>query len=349
MNEIVPHRKTRDPRGKIREYREPAVLLDFDVGLLPVLVEFEGGSAGRGTCLGCHDAPCMTLAEEEMALPDAFEVFPGDPSKDVCPTGAIAWNATDDAVVVDGDACIGCGLCVARCPYGAISLNHEGVAVVEWEDPDELTVAAEGGAGVSGHERSRTKGQIGPSDCQVLHQIPAAIDKLDSHVGNRLVRNLLIECGVRCRTRRTGDTNVRMDGVLATTDGRLGVLEIELGNEVLESPRSLLEDVAVLHGRHGIDVENIDPVSVITRLPNARSEYFRVMDDIEEVLSLRCRTVTIGALLIVLWQRETIVGFAEDLFVTSSDDTNLLPAMRHYLSTSIPIEEPYPGAYRSSK
>ena len=349
MYEIVPHLKARDPSGKIREYREPVVVLDFDTGLQPVLVELEDGSEGRGTCLGCHDAPCMTLAEEDIELPDAFDEFPGDPSKDVCPTGAVAWNAADDAVVVNGEACIGCGLCVARCPYGAISLNHEGVAVVECEDPDDLTVTAEAGARVAGHERPWTEGRIGPSDCQVLHQMPDVINNLDNHVGNRLIRNLLIECGVRCRTRRTGDTNVRMDGVLATVDERLGVLEIELGSDELEIPRALLEDVAVLHGRYGIDVESIDPVSVITKLPNARAEYFRVMADIEKVLNLRCRTVTVGALLAVLWQLETIEGFTGDLFVTSLDDTDLLPAMRRYLSASLPEEEPYPGAYRSVK
>jgi hypothetical protein len=47
-----------------------------------------------------------------------------------------------------------------------------------------------------------------------------------------------------------------MDGVLGLSDGRLGVLEIELGNAVLDSPRFLLEDVAVLHGRYGIEVRN---------------------------------------------------------------------------------------------
>ena len=349
MHEIVPHLKARDPSGKVREYREPVVSLHLDAGLLPVLVELEDGSRGLGTCLGCHDAPCMTLAAEEMALPDALGAFPGDLSSDVCPTDAITWAAAGDVAVVNGEACIGCGLCVARCPYGAISLNREGVAVVECEDPDDLTVAAEGGASAAGHGRPWAVGQIGPMDLPVLLQMPGAIDDLDSHVRNRLVRNLLIECGVRCRISRTGDTNVRMDGVLATDDGRLGVLEIELGKDVLEVPRALLEDVAVLHGRYDIDVESIDPVSVITKLPNARAEYFRVMADIEKVLKLRCRTVTVGALLAVLWQLETIEGFTGDLFVTSSADTDLFPAMRRYLSASLPAEEPYPGAYRSVK
>ena len=349
MDEVVPHLKARDPSGKVREYRGPVVGLDFRSGLQPVVVELEDGSDGRGTCLGCHDAPCMTLAAEEMALPDAFRDFPGDPSRDVCPTDAVSWNAAADAVVVNGDACISCGLCVARCPYGAISLNLEGLAVVEDDDPDNLTIAAEGGARVAGHPRPRTAGRIGRMHLQSLRQMPDAISSLNSIVGNRFIRNLLIACGVRCRTGRPGDTNVRMDGVLATADGRLGVLEIELGNDLLESPRGLLENVAVLHGRYDIDVESIDPVSVITKLPNDRSEYLRVMDDIERVLNLRCRTVTVGALLVVLWQPETIKGFTGDLFVAPLDGTDLLPAMRRYLSVSLPAEEPYPGAYRSVK
>ena len=161
-----------------------------------------------------------------------------------------------------------------------------------------------------------------------MQQMPDAIENLSSNVGARFIRNLLIECGIMCRIRRPGDTNVRMDGVLATAEGRLGVLEIELGNAVLESPRELLEDVAVLRGRYGIEVGNVDPVSVVTRLPNARSEYFRVMSDIENVLNLRCRTMTVGALLVVLWQFKRIEEFTGDLFLTSPEYTDLLPAMK---------------------
>ena len=349
MDEVVPHLKAKDPSGKAREYREPVASLDFGGGLQPVLVELEDSSRGRGTCLGCNDVPCMTLAVEEMALPDPLKEFPGDTSRDVCPTNAIAWDATGNVVVVDGDECIGCGLCVVRCPYGALSLTPEGVAATESNDPDYLTVEAEGGVNVTGHEKPRAVGRIGPMCLQTLHQMPDAISSLESHARNRFIRNLLIECGVRCRTGRSGDTNVRMDGVLATVDGRLGVLEIELGNAVLESPRKLLEDVAVLHGRYDIDMASIAPVSVVAKLPNARSEYFRVMDDIEKVLNLCCRTVTVGALLAVLWQLETIEGFAGDLFTTSAGGTDLLPAMRRYLSPSLSTTEPYPAAYCPSK
>ena len=351
MSEVVPHLRARGPGSKIREYREPAMSRDFKDGLQPVAIELGDATKGLGTCLGCRDAPCMTLATEDLTLPEAFGEFPGDPDRKVCPTGAITWNDSGEAAIVNGDDCIGCGLCIARCPYGAISLTSEGVAVVESGDPDGLTVVAPDVSGFTGHVRTMSTGRIGPTPSPPLRQMPEAITRLNSQAGagTRFIRNLLIECGIKCRTSRSGDTNIRMDGVIATTDGRLGVLEIELGSGALESPRALLEDVAILHGRFGIELERIDPVSVLTELPSTRSEYYRVMSDIEKVLALRCRTVTAGALLAVLWHFDRIDGFSGDLFVTSPDDPNLLPSMRRHLSESIPVWPPYEGAYRPSK
>ena len=349
MSEIIPHLRAKGPGRKVREYGQPATGRDFKGGLQPVIIEFEDASTGLGTCLGCRDAPCMMLAAEGLALPEALGEFPGDPVREVCPTGAITWNDSGEVAVVNDDTCIGCGLCVARCPYGAISLTSEGVAVVESGDPDGLTVATPDASSAIGHVRPTSVGRIGPVPFPALQRMPEAIASLNSQVSNRFVRNLLLECGIKCRTRRQGDTNVRMDGVLATTDGRLGVLEIELGNEVLESPRALLEDVAVLHGRYGVEVGSIDPVSVIVGLPNVRSEYYQVVSDIEKVLNLRCRTVTVGAMLAVLWNFERIDGFTGDLFLTSPDITDLLSPIRHHLSDSISVWPPYEGAYRPAK
>ncbi|MGR3541916.1 MAG: 4Fe-4S dicluster domain-containing protein [Hasllibacter sp.] len=61
----------------------------------------EGGAAQTvhfpKSCLHCEDAPCVT----------------------VCPTGASLKRAEDGIVLVNEDACIGCGLCAWACPYGA--------------------------------------------------------------------------------------------------------------------------------------------------------------------------------------------------------------------------------------
>ena len=48
------------------------------------------------SCLHCEDAPCVT----------------------VCPTGASYKRSEDGIVLVNEDACIGCGLCAWACPYG---------------------------------------------------------------------------------------------------------------------------------------------------------------------------------------------------------------------------------------
>lgn len=54
------------------------------------------------SCLHCETAPCVT----------------------VCPTGASYKRAEDGIVLVNEDACIGCGLCAWACPYGARELDQ---------------------------------------------------------------------------------------------------------------------------------------------------------------------------------------------------------------------------------
>ena len=55
------------------------------------------------SCLHCEDAPCVT----------------------VCPTGASYKRAEDGIVLVNEDACMGCGLCAWACPYGAREMDAE--------------------------------------------------------------------------------------------------------------------------------------------------------------------------------------------------------------------------------
>ncbi|KAA8608468.1 (Fe-S)-binding protein [Salipiger aestuarii] len=53
------------------------------------------------SCLHCDSAPCVP----------------------VCPTGASYKRAEDGIVLVNEDACIGCGLCAWACPYGAREMD----------------------------------------------------------------------------------------------------------------------------------------------------------------------------------------------------------------------------------
>jgi len=39
---------------------------------------------------------------------------------DVCPTGAIYWDAGAGRIKIDNEKCVGCGACAGTCPIGAI-------------------------------------------------------------------------------------------------------------------------------------------------------------------------------------------------------------------------------------
>jgi Fe-S-cluster-containing hydrogenase component 2 len=285
----------------------------------------------------------MEKDESEQALPGTLEAFPGDPSRDVCPTRAIRWNGENAvAIVVAGD-CIGCGLCVSRCPYGAISLGDGQIATVETANPDGLVVA---GPAKGKHPQAKRSGQIATLDAPAATNLLTTVAALDDAQTTLLVRNLLNEVGLNARTRRRGDTNMRIDAVGFSHSERPFVAEIETGACVLESPRALLEDVAVLHSRYGYAVDGIDPVSVILSFPNVRSEYYQVIRDIEKVLGLRYRTITVGALVALLWNCARLDGFDGDAFTVGEGTIDLADCLG---LDDAKLAEPYPGAFRPAK
>ena len=55
-----------------------------------------------GTCLQCETAICM----------------------DVCPVGALTRDPKTAAIVVEKSVCLGCGMCVAACPFGYMQLDE---------------------------------------------------------------------------------------------------------------------------------------------------------------------------------------------------------------------------------
>lgn len=285
----------------------------------------------------------MEKDDSELVLFGALDAFPGDPSRDVCPTRAIRWDGENATAFVVADDCIGCGLCVSRCPYGAISLGDGLTAIVETADPDGLAVA---GPAKGEHPQVRRSGQIATLDAPAATNLPTAVAALDDTRTTLFVRNLLNEVGLNARTRRRGDTNMRIDAVGFSRSERPFVAEIETGAGVLESPRALLEDVAVLHSRYGYAVDGIDPVSVILSFPNVRSEYYQVIRDIEKVLGLRCRTITIGALVALLWNCAKLDGFDGDAFTVGEGTIDLADCLG---PDDAKLAEPYPGAFRPAK
>lgn len=342
MSDFVVHKGRREADGFARGYGSEVAEVLLEPGE-PTTILLGDGRAGAGSCLGCGSPPCIEKHPAELALAGALDAYPGDPSLDVCPTRAIEWDSEGAVATVSAGDCIGCGLCISRCPYGAISLKDGLVAQVETSDPDGLVVRE---AGQGDHSTPERKGKIASLQAPAAENLPATVGTLPDAKATLLVRNLLNEVGFNARVRRRGDTNMRIDAVGFSRSERPFVAEIEFSGGVLESPRALLEDVAVLHARYGYSVADIDSISIILAFPNVRSEYYQVIRDIEAVLGLRCRTITVGALVALLWTCSRLDGFSDDAFVVGEGTINL--------ATSLDVDdsdlhEPYPGAFTPAK
>jgi len=196
------------------------------------------------------------------------------------------------------------------------------------------------------HPQPKRNGQIAELSAPAAANLSKTVSSLNDGRTTLLIRNLLSEVGLNARTRRSGDTNMRIDAVGSSRSGRPFVAEIETGTDVLESPRALLEDVAVLHSRYGYAVADIEPVSIILEFPNVRSEYYQVIRDIEKVLGLRCRTVTVGALVALLWNCARLDGFAGDAFAVGERTIDIADSLG---LDDAKLTEPYPGAFRPAK
>ena len=348
MSEILRQKGSRSDIGTARRYGGEIAEIDFGADGQPATVRLKDGRSGVGACLGCADTPCMKKPSIENQLPDAFASFPGDPSQEVCPTQALRWNETLKLIEITSD-CIGCGLCAARCPYGAIYLENGAAARVGKPEASKLIGGSDRKA--VAHPISKRKGRLGKSNAAALRKVDQTVSALPDTRAMQFVRNILHELRVQCSVRRKGDTNIRIDAIVAFQDGKVGVAEVELTGAVLKSPRALLEDIAVLHGRYAMPIENIIPISIILSLPNARSEYYKVIDDIDRVLDIQCHTLTVGALLLLLWNFGHLEGLPSGLFTTAEEGADLLASVVKTLgNTALPLSgEPYLGALRTAK
>jgi hypothetical protein len=114
------------------------------------------------------------------------------------------------------------------------------------------------------------------------------------------VRNFFLVLGNQCVIRRRGDIYFRIDAIISDKPV-IGVAEVEFCKDTLESPRAILDDIAVLSSRYEIEKVKIKPFIISLEFPNIRTEYWRVIKDIHDVLGIRIHSLTLGALCILAW------------------------------------------------
>ena len=312
-------------------------------------IALSDGSEEPTSCIRCVDPPC--IRRPRIAPSSEFgSLFPADQNNLVCPVDAIHWPIDEPLPEINSQKCIACGICISACPVSAIYFAEDDTLRVA-ETQAEYLVDLEEPSDVGIAQISKT-GQAHDEVTALLATVYEKIERNSRFGGanfpNILTRNLLGELGVNAMTRRQGDTNIRMDMLLDSTSS-VGVAEIEFGIDALNSPRNLLDNIAVLSARYGLNKENLVPVVFTLSLPNLRSEYWQVLKDISNVLGIRIATVSVGALLIILAMNKKI--HVEDLstFYVDSEQQSLRQAVEAIVGFDVNVPEGLLGVLEPQK
>lgn len=113
---------------------------------------------------------------------------------------------------------------------------------------------------------------------------------------------------------RKGDNSERFDALINFKNYR-SVVEIEIpSTAILDAPRNLLDDYAVLNCRRTVTNEII-PLVICWDLPNKRTDYWNVISDIYSILELKIKTITIPCLALYYWTNSSIDFSNDDFFL----------------------------------
>ena len=289
------------------------------------------GKTFQSKCINCKNKKCMKYTNNEISN-DSVKI-PVNIDNNVCPVNAISFN--DNKIIIDQEKCIKCGLCASRCLTGAIYYNGSNFIVDEYESDDETK-----------YKDIQHLGQIIEENNEILSEIYDRITK-DNINPNIISRNLLNQCGISTYLSRKGDVNLRMDAILINNNKK-GVCEIEFNNDVLSCPRCILDDLAVLCSRYDYSLEDTLSLVVALGLPNNRTDYWRVIKDINNILNVKIQTVSIGFLLIAMWNFKKVNLITNDLY-KDCDDNSLMNEIQVVLDRKVNVIDDHNSIFETIK
>lgn len=295
---------------------------------VPGTAHFRNGDECHIGCLGCTNPRCMFFSEGEIQCPQV-DGFPNDQSVHACPVEAITWDNSASAPLIDSQKCINCGICVSRCPVGALYFSNRGKLMVnalqekitERRKADSKTHAVHLSQIEKLIDVPRTGVSLNASD-RLFETIYDKLFHLKNNYHNMIGRNLLIALGCKCAMRRIGDVYTRMDAVYSSLNGSFGAVEVEFGRDTLDASRGILDDIAVLNTRYGVHKHNNKALVICLQLPNARQGYWQVVRDVKIVEGIKIGTITVGALMFLLWNG-CIFEPEEDRYYIDYDNMDL--------------------------
>lgn len=133
----------------------------------------------------------------------------------------------------------------------------------------------------------------------LINSFPKITQTLNAE--NEIIERLILSLGGKIRFPRVGDNNERFDAFIEFED-YYSIVEIEIpSTTILEAPRNLLDDYAVAISRNKINDKPIVPLVICWDVPNRRTDYWNVIYDINKILNLKIKTISIPALALHYW------------------------------------------------
>lgn len=250
----------------------------------------------------------------------------------VCPVDAIGNLIASHVPEIDAETCLGCGLCVARCPVGAISIEAEGFAVVHVpERPRYAEVTISAGEFVAARSKlavllDRETAPFHDANL-VARQLERFEAGLISGIGERALplfaRNVFLTLGYSARLKNTGDNNAFAELTVGAGDSLL-LLEIETAGTEIDAFRRVISGAAVATNRYGVTLDRIIPGVVVARLPNTRVDYYEAIKNAAARIDISVRTIPLSALLLgVRSGGDELLDFVAGDAVVDSDNLSL--------------------------
>lgn len=291
-------------RNRISTLQDMPTHIEYCPGM-PATAYFSDEKASALGCIGCINPQCMRFDPHEIMCSEA-ENFPNDQSLNVCAVDALHWDWESDTPIVNTEKCINCGACMRRCPVGAIYFDgtvriNKTITDKEAQgtaDNDTATLQAQQ---IKALNKTPKSGILIAESDELFESIYEKLSNIRNNYHNTIARNLLISLGCRSAMRRIGDVYTRMDAIYSAADGSFGAVEVEFGWDTLDASRGILDDIAVLFTRYGIEKDANLPLVICLQLPNARQGYWQVVKDVNAVEGIAIGTLTIGAMMLLNW------------------------------------------------
>ncbi len=244
--------------------------------------------------------PCSSFPKTALRLPSLEEIGSVVSKSDVCPVDALQIDSRGD-LRIDAVSCIGCGLCLANCPVGAIYLDSEsGLANVELQSSE--TGSYEANVLEIRDKWAEFLEFNVPSQAKVNNQLEKITNKLlDSGLSTTnlnmrmLVRNALISLGASAALRTQG-ANSLLSEIVAQEGDRTYLVEVETNADTLDAFRRLVSASARAINSLGVRKTDLALVLVVPQLPNKRVDFYRLVKDARIYLGLRILVIPFAAL-----------------------------------------------------